>query len=329
VLTDATEAARLFADKLRESVAIHVRIGRIHAAPHFVTPDPNTFLTDLDRFVWAHDEPVGSLSVYAAWCVARAARAAAVPVTLNGQGGDEILSGYWQTYFLHLRGLARSGRLFALCGHVGGALAGDGNAQLLGQVPVMARRYRARRRARAALHTAGHAAGGGSDVLRQILSLDAQPRRIREIRSMFLPRLLKWDDRNSMAFSIEGRYPFLDHELIELCLSFAPQTLFHRGWVKWPLRLGLADVLPAEVLHRRSKLGFEVPQDAWLCGALRPVIEKWLADDRPVWAFADRHQVRRVAETTWRLAGRRDEPGQALLRVFLFDRWLERFGVTP
>jgi asparagine synthase (glutamine-hydrolysing) len=381
VVTAPVEAGRLFADKLSESVTIHMRsdvpvgsalgggldssaiallvgglqadgahgelhtftstfpgnpldersyvdavLGRIRAVPHFVTPDPETFLADLDRFVWAHDEPVGSLSVYAAWCVARAARAAAVPVTLNGQGGDEILSGYWQTYFLHLRSLALSGRLLALCGHLAGALAPGGNAQLLAQVPVMARRYRARRWARPVLRTP--ATEGGPGVLRELLSLDGQSRRVREIRSMFLPRLLKWDDRNSMAFSIEGRYPFLDHELIELCLAFAPETLFHRGWVKRPLRLGLGDLLPCKIRHRRSKLGFEVPQDRWLCGPLRPVLERWLGADRPVWDLVDGADVRRVADTTWRLAGRRDEPGQALLRVFLFDRWLERFAVT-
>jgi asparagine synthase (glutamine-hydrolysing) len=377
VVTDPAEAGRLFAGKLQESVAIHVRsdvpvgsalsggldssavavladrlyggnghaafhtftstfpgdptderryadivLDRIRAVPHFVTPDPQTFLADLDRFVWAHDEPVGSLSVYAAWCVARAARAAGVPVTLNGQGGDEILSGYWQTYFLHLRDLAWRGRLFALGGHLGGAVGLGGNPQLLAQVPVMIRRYQARRRA------PRRDARPGSDVLRRMLALNGQPRRVGEIRAMFLPRLLKRDDRNTMAFSIEGRYPFLDHELIELCLSFAPETLFHRGWVKWPLRLGLADVLPAEVLRRRSKFGFEVPQDAWLCGPLRPLLEKWLGEERPVWGIVDRGAARQLAETTWRLAGRRPEPGQTLLRVFLLDRWLERFEVV-
>jgi asparagine synthase (glutamine-hydrolysing) len=382
LLSDATEAGRLFAAKLRESVAMHVRsdvpvgsalsggldssalallvdelhagdahaalhtftstfpghaldersyvnavLARIRAVPHFVTPDPETFVADLDRFVWVHDEPVGSLSVYAAWCVARSAREAAVPVTLNGQGGDEILSGYWQTYFLHLFGLARRGRALALGRHLGGALAPDGNAELLAQVPVMMRRYRARRRPAAALGASEEAAHG-SELLRGMLALDGQQRRVREIRSMFLPRLLKWDDRNSMAFSIEGRYPFLDHELIELCLSFAPETLFHRGWVKRPLRLGLAGLLPPDVVHRRTKLGFEVPQDAWLSGPLRPLLAQWLDQDRPVWDLADHGKARRLAETTWSLAGRRDEPGQALLRLFLFDRWLERFGVT-
>jgi asparagine synthase (glutamine-hydrolysing) len=144
---------------------------------------------------------------------------------------------------------------------------------------------------------------------------------------MFLPRLLKWDDRNSMAFSVEGRYPFLDHELVELCLSFAPQTLYRHGWTKYPLRLGLRDDLPPKILHRRSKFGFETPQEKWLCGPLRPVLEHWLESDRPVWNFVERKSARRMAEQTWRLNGEQAESGQALFRAFTFDKWLDLFKV--
>jgi asparagine synthase (glutamine-hydrolysing) len=144
---------------------------------------------------------------------------------------------------------------------------------------------------------------------------------------MYLPRLLKWDDRNSMAFSVEGRYPLLDHELIELCLSFAPHTLYRLGWTKYPLRLGLRHKLPAKVFQRRSKFGFETPQDHWLCGTLRPALESWLDSDRPAWQYVAREDVRRLAEQTWRLKGKQTEPGLALFRIFIFDRWLEIFGV--
>jgi asparagine synthase (glutamine-hydrolysing) len=160
------------------------------------------------------------------------------------------------------------------------------------------------------------------------MNLDGQARRLYDIRSMFLPRLLKWEDRNSMAFSVEGRYPFLDHELIELCLSFAPETLYWRGWTKWPLRTGLQDELPHTIRWRRSKFGFETPQDKWLVGQFRPELERWLGGDRPVWAFVEREDARRLAELTWRLQGRREEPGQALFRLFVFDRWLEVFGLV-
>src|SRR5262249_21538646 len=146
-----------------------------------------------------------------------------------------------------------------------------GNSDLVGQVPLMVRRYMSRSRV-----------NGGSRVktsrkhLEKIMSLEPQTARGYQIKTKFLPRMFKWDDRNSMAFSVEARYPFLDPELIELALSFAPETLYRSGWTKLPLRLGLAKELPEKVRWRRTKFGFETPQEKWLCGPLRPHIEKWL-----------------------------------------------------
>lgn len=312
-------------DPPEERKYVEAVLDGIRAAPRFVTPSAQGFLNDLNNFVWHHDEPVGSLSIYAGYCVARATRAANVPVALSGEGGDEILSGYWQSYFLYLRELGLHGRVLTLLRHLAGALLPDGNPSLLGQVPVMLRRYFARRR--------GFPLMAGqptvvSEVLQRALASQGQGRRVNEIRRMYLPRLLKWDDRNSMAFSIEGRYPFLDHELIELCLSFAPEILYHRGWTKWPLRHGLRERLPEEVAFRRSKFGFWVPQDLWVCGPLRPALTQWLYSDRPLWDSLDRAAVRRLAEESWQISGRRDEPGQALVRCFLLDKWLEVFDVA-
>jgi asparagine synthase (glutamine-hydrolysing) len=144
---------------------------------------------------------------------------------------------------------------------------------------------------------------------------------------MFLPRMLKWDDRNSMAFSIECRYPLLDHELIELCLSFAPETLYRHGWTKYPLRLGLKNLLPPKIRDRRSKLSFCAPQDEWLCGPLRTELEKWVRSDRPVWEYVERKDVQHLAEKIWQVRGKRDEDCKDLFRIFVFDRWLDVFGV--
>jgi len=272
---------------------------------------------------------MGGLSVYSAYCIARLARDTGVTVALNGQGGDEVLSGYWQTYFAYLRSLAQRGQILLLGRHLAGSLLEDGNPELLIQVPVMLRRYRERSRPQTFVRFRGSIADNVSGALTEFLALPEQARRVYGIRSMFLPRLLKWDDRNTMAFGVEGRYPFLDHELIELCLSFVPGTLFHRGWVKWPLRLGLKDLLPATILQRRTKLGFEVPQNRWLCGTLRAAIDRWFEEDRPVWELVEKHHVKGLADKIWNEDRKYDEPGQLLLRLFLFDRWLGLFGVAP
>jgi asparagine synthase (glutamine-hydrolysing) len=380
-----TEASHLFAEKLRESVGLHLRsdvpigcalsggldsssiallidelnitsgstlntyssvfagyarderdfvdivLSHIHAQPSFVTPSPNTFVEDLDRFIWVHDEPPGSLSQYAAYCIARVMRQGKVPVALNGQGGDEVLGGYWQLYFTHLVGLLRRGQLIKLSGHVlGSACWPGGNPSLVGQMLPMWRRFRRRVNAVTPIRFPGvdiDAVLKGSK-LRRYLKLDPQAQRVSQIREMYLPQLLKWDDRNFMAFSVEGRYPFLDPEIIELCLQFQPRTLYDRGWTKCPLRNGLKGLLPEEVRCRRSKFGFETPQDDWLCGPLRPVIQQWLEADRPVWAWVERRDGKTLAAQVWASDGRVGELGGMLLRLFLFDRWLDKYNLS-
>ncbi len=313
-------------DPLDERSYVDAVTSSIRSTPHFITPDAHSFLEEMDHFLRMHDEPIGGLSIYASYCIARLTRQAGVPVTLNGQGCDEILSGYWQFYFLYLRQLAQHGRLLPLLHHFGGAALKGGNPALLSQVPVMLRRYRARSKPDEFVQL--RRKPDSIPYLQKMMALQEGDLRIQEIRSFSLPRLLKWDDRNSMAFSVEGRYPFLDHELIELCLSFASSTLYHRGWTKWPLRTGLKDTLPHKIYSRRSKFGFEVPQDKWLYGPMRPAIENWLHQDRPLWELVERADVMRLAEQVWQLQGKQKEPGQALFRLFVFDRWAEIFGIT-
>lgn len=381
-IVDADEAARLFAEKVQESVRLHLRsdvpvgcalsggldssaiavladrlkkeqscplhtfsvtfpgdrsdereyvdavLTAIHASPHFVTPDPMVLLKELDRLLWIHDEPVGSCSVYAGYCLAALTREAGVSVSLSGQGGDEILSGYWQTYFLELRELLKRGRLFTFAGHFMGALLGRGNPALLRQVPIMFNRYRARTRPALRVTLRDSLPNAAGNRLGKILALSGQGRRVHEIRVMFLPQLLKWEDRNSMAFSLEGRYPLLDHELIELCLSFAPHTLYKAGWTKRPLRVGMSKIVPPKVLNRYSKFGFETPQAEWLSAALRPELELWLKKDQAAWDYVERDDARQLVEKSWQRHGRnRDEISQAVFRLFFFDRWLNLYGV--
>ena len=207
----------------------------IDADAHLIAPTIDDFLRDLERFTSIHDEPVGGFAQHAAYALARLTRGAGVPVTLNGQGGDEILAGYWQSYFMHLWGLFRGGRWSRLASHYLGAALPRGNRELWRQTPLMLQRYRARRNAaRSSASTrVADAANDSADasaaaILSRVMGMNEQERRVFEIRRMYLPRLLKWDDRNFMAFSVEGRYPFLDHRLIEFALVCARRSLRSR-----------------------------------------------------------------------------------------------------
>jgi asparagine synthase (glutamine-hydrolysing) len=79
-----------------------------------------------------------------------------------------------------------------------------------------------------------------------------------------LPELLHYEDRNSMAHSLEARVPFLDYRLVELLFSLRSSELIRRGMTKSVLRRALSDLLPPVVRDRVDKLGFVTPEAAWL-----------------------------------------------------------------
>ena len=154
--------------------------------------------------------------------------------------------------------------------HFSGSALPKGNELLLYQIPNMIKRYYYRSNPSTLITLTDNMKHIKSDFLNTIIKSDFQTQRVDIIRKLFLPKYLKNDDRNTMAFSIEGRYPLLDHELIELCLSFSSNTLYNRGWTKYPLRLGLNGLLPDNVINRKNKFGFEIPWKTWFTGELKP-----------------------------------------------------------
>lgn len=307
-------------EPIDETPFVDAVVRRTGAESFRVSPRAIDLVADLERFVYVHDEPVGSAAQYAGYALARVMRAEGVPVTLNGQGGDEVFAGYWQSYLSWLFGQARAGHVVGVLGHL--LLAGAdprGNADLLLQVPTMMRRLGLRR---------GAATHRDEDLAGRVLGMTARQRRVFEIREMYLPRLLKWDDRNFMAFSVEGRYPFLDHRVIETVLSFEPSLLYRAGWVKEPLRAAMQDALPDRVVRRTSKLGFETPQQRWLREDLRPVLESTLDGDSPVWEVLDREQARRAFAREQAGASAGEELSQFMFRTWMVDRWMQRFSLS-
>jgi asparagine synthetase B (glutamine-hydrolysing) len=74
----------------------------------------------------------------------KSAREAGVPVLLDGQGGDELFSGYWPTYFLFLNHLRSRGDVFSFLAHFAGAALPGGNGLLISESLRGVREYRKR-----------------------------------------------------------------------------------------------------------------------------------------------------------------------------------------
>jgi asparagine synthase (glutamine-hydrolysing) len=85
-----------------------------------------------------------------------------------------------------------------------------------------------------------------------------------EITKVQLQKLLKYEDRNSMRFSIEARVPFLDFNVMELAYSLPFSYKMRDGWSKYILRKSAEHKLPSDIVWRKNKFGFEAPTKTWL-----------------------------------------------------------------
>jgi asparagine synthase (glutamine-hydrolysing) len=275
----------------------------------YVEPDPERLRADLLDLVWAQDEPFGSLSIYAQYCVMRLA-AESVTVVLDGQGADEQLAGYIAYQGTYLSTLARQGRFGRLLEEAAGTLQHH-----RGFFADAARQLVVRRGRRGLLRVDAppvHRYAGDLDhVLQQ------------ETFVTNLPALLHYEDRNSMHFSLEARVPFLDYRVVEYVASLPLDQKLRRGVTKRVLRRAIKGIVPEAIRCRMDKMGFVTPEEVWMGRELGPLVEEVFASDsfrsRPYW---DTDAVRSDFE---RYRAGKATYSQEVFRIFVTELWLRLF----
>ena len=74
---------------------------------------------------------------------------------------------------------------------------------------------------------------------------------------------LLWADKTGMHFSLETRFPFLDHNLVEKTLSLDSDSYIKNGYTKAIMRNALRGILPEKIRLRTDKIGFSTPESVW------------------------------------------------------------------
>ncbi len=311
-------------------------IHAFRAAASFRPGDPEELLPTLDRVAWHLDEPALSPSVYAHWLAMQLA-SQHVKVVLDGQGGDEVFGGYTPYYTQYLYQLARSGNVARFAREALG-LAGVQGAAVARSAARNAVAMVARPPARN-----GPVAAPDAALLRPELrpEVDARSNEWRlwpplftdwlntvlywELRTNRLPALLRYEDRLSMAFSIESRVPLLDHRVVELSFALPAAWKIRNGWSKWVLRRAVEDLLPPEIVWRRDKMGFPLPLRHWLRnGLMRHVDDLLLTSGRRSLAYLDREVLR---ETMAQHADGRADRSALIWRALNLEVWLRAFDL--
>jgi asparagine synthase (glutamine-hydrolysing) len=267
-------------------------VAHANTEPHFIFPKADDVFQRASDITWHQDEPFGSTSIFAQWCVFEEAKRVGVKVMLDGQGADEQLAGYHGGCSYAMSALIRQRRIGQIMTMIieRNRYHGTPIMEQVRQsiVPLLPRGLA--RVLRSKHHALTQHDWLGTDMIRtggnqkDAFSLAAEGLDLApatDLRTLCLlmtyasnlPMLLHWEDRNSMAHSIEARVPFLDHPLVEFCLALGNDHKIVGGDTKRVLRKGMAHVLPEIVRERRDKLGFATPEQIWFRGPLKQLVK--------------------------------------------------------
>ncbi len=285
-----------------------------------------------ERVVYHMDEPFLFDSPFVRWRIAQAIHERGFKVSLTGEGADEILAGYDFFSPVFLRDLWRRRNLGRLAVEMVYTFRQPEWRAVLSQFVrhlLGSRRRRQRRRAdfldsvrRMGCRLPPTAIGAALKESDHETTL--KEKLYSQVRTFFLPYLLACDDKMYMAHAVEARAPFLDLEVVELCLGIATNHLIQRAIRKYPLREAMRDRVPAAVLFDRRKIGFASTVGLQLS---RPDARNWVSR-----LFSDAHSEGFVDPKAFLAAYDAVPPGAAVSDFFIhaisLEVWMRQFGVT-
>jgi asparagine synthase (glutamine-hydrolysing) len=251
------------------------------------------FAGNFEDFVETHEEPVTGLSLYAQYCVMKLAHENGAKVLLDGQGGDEIFAGYiyYYTYFYYE--LMKKMKWFKLIAENIHYMFNFKNfyPQEFLAFQLMPRKLKLFMFDKVLNKWLNH------KLLRE-LCIDGMDERWekRELREAMIltlvktsiPHLLRWEDKNSMRWSIESRVPFLDFNLVEAAMSVPSEKKLKDGRTKIIFKEAVDDILPEMIKNRKDKIGFAAPDSEFFRNPkvmeyCKAIIESESFGKRPYW----------------------------------------------
>ncbi len=306
---------------------------RYGTAHEVIVMDAGAAARALDELIPHLDEPIADSAIIPAYFLSKAARTRGVTVVLNGTGGDELFGGYGRHWPARL----------------------GSPAWVAANVPLPLRRaviagwsqFQPDRAARATDPTHAWAAaisGLNFAAARRLLSdpchyslildtiktehagiealsfgLDAvRGRMLLDLKHYLPDNILSLTDKATMAASVEGRVPLLDHRVVEFAFSLPPEMALNGGEPKGLLKRLMRDRLSRELLHR-GKEGFNAPDAEWLHDDSGFDVRGELLESRT--EVLDALLDSRELEDVLAKPESRRRSASLLFSLYLFNRW--------
>lgn len=262
---------------------------------HLIRPTEQSLLEDFDSLMDCHFEPFGSLSIYSQFKVMKEL-SRSVKVALDGQGADEQLAGYHNFFSSNFRGLLNQFKFRQFVLEVYWYLKKHNSSYALRfltfyMLPNALKNTLVARRSGVINPDLFELNRHFSRINEQLYDPRSLQQSLLQHFEYKLEHNLKWNDLNSMYFSVELRAPFMDYRLVEKTIGLPSNLVINRGTTKWILRQAMQGVLPEDIRIRQDKVGFENPAHLWLKSSkLQARVNEIMIDkNNDVWNYFERN----------------------------------------
>ncbi|EQC43242.1 asparagine synthase (glutamine-hydrolyzing) [Bacteriovorax sp. Seq25_V] len=237
-----------------------------------VEPQFNSLVAELDKIIWHQDEPFTSTSIFAQWEIFKCAKENNIKVMLDGQGADEVLSGYHQFFKSYLFSYLQDRRYLDFFRELRKIIKNNNMSwKFCLEVLIL---YYLPEFIIQKIRSIFNKNNSKPNWIRNDVKSRPDPRTYEYVKNLNkhcemqlkttnLPMLLHYEDRNSMASSIEARVPFLDFELVLETMSTNYSERMSDGLTKTLLRREMKDLVNDEILERKDKMGFVTAEEIW------------------------------------------------------------------
>ena len=289
-------------------------------------------VNSLPNIIKFMDEPLFDNAIIPTYLLSKEAKKRGVKVIINGTGGDEIFGGYTRYFPNSLtRKLLFKAPSFAL------------KAGSMVLKPI--NRNKSHMMAHRELLYTAELSGVNFDFMEKFISNESDfnqfkkslldrygdyfrksrkskrryPLMLKDLQHYMVDDILSLLDKMTMANSIEGRVPFLDHNMVELCYNIPDKIKFKKNEPKYIMKQSFSSILPKEILNLPKK-GFGGPTSHWIKKTLTPMIHQSLIED-PIPFFRNHFDKDSLNQLFCKKRKIKDGFDQTAFGLFIFSLW--------
>jgi asparagine synthase (glutamine-hydrolysing) len=239
-------------------------VAKKSGSPHYtVQPDLDGFRRELDELIYALDAPIWDSSTYAQYKVMWLARQHGIKVVLDGQGADELFTGYKHHFIARWKNMLRRGKFLSLIADLSASSKSIPHPLVYFAKETVKARHDVRKKVQEEYLDKDFM--NSSDIINpNKFETGVNRQLLHDMSAARLKSFLRCEDRCGMWHSVESRVPFSDDfGLLKLMFSFDGNRKIQQGISKFLLRESMKNELPAEIYSRYDKRGFETPMEDW------------------------------------------------------------------